>query len=170
MRFALRIGSARIVDMAVCMGTARERRPRCHRRCNANEAAIKNVKQGYPLSQLAFRAMTRKTQDVRYCKTPHECADIRGAGTDFRLCLLLYSDHHGRLLRCCAWGNKAPLKPSPWGNDFGVPGFQRATKRWAFGRALEVNSVRHTGGIEMKPSTENKVAGFHGSCIGNGDM
>jgi uncharacterized protein YjbJ (UPF0337 family) len=35
-------------------------------------------------------------------------------------------------------GNKAPLKPSPWGDDFGVPGFRRATKRRAFGCALEV--------------------------------
>ena len=36
---------------------------------------------------------------------------------------------------------------------------RRATKRRTFGRALGVISVRHIGGSEMKPSTENRLKG-----------
>jgi hypothetical protein len=46
------------------MENLRRRWPRLF---GAHITATKNVKQGYPLSQLAFRMMTRKTQDVRYC-------------------------------------------------------------------------------------------------------
>jgi len=67
--FTLRMSSERVADaVVVCMRGARERIPQGFWRCNAHEAAIKNVKQGYPRSQLAFRVMTRKTHDVPHCK------------------------------------------------------------------------------------------------------
>jgi hypothetical protein len=69
MRFMLQIISARVEDaVVVCTENVRERRPRFLIRFDAHDTAIKNVKQGYPLSQLAFGEMTRKTQGVRYCK------------------------------------------------------------------------------------------------------
>src|SRR5580692_13043699 len=61
LRLVLRIITARVMDVvAMIMGSAG--------RSKCEQYPTENVKQGYPRSQLTFRKMTRKTQDVPYCK------------------------------------------------------------------------------------------------------